>query len=62
VIACDGSGLCQADSPFGDGRACVAVLPDGSLDPDGLKATKEYYPAEIAARHVLGIEATVFSG
>lgn len=62
VIASDGSRLCQADSPFGDGRPCVAVLPDGSLDPAGLQATKEYYAAEIAARRSLEIEATLFSG
>jgi hypothetical protein len=37
-------------------------LPDGSLDPDGLQAAKEYYAAEIAARRALGIEATLFSG
>jgi hypothetical protein len=62
VIASDGSILCQAESPFGDGRPCVAVLPDGSLDEHGMQAAKEYYAAEAAARRALGIEGTLFSG
>jgi hypothetical protein len=62
VIASNGSMLCQADSPFGDGRPCVAVLPDGSVDEQGLRAATEYYAAEAAARLALGIESVLFSG
>ncbi len=62
VMASDGSRLRQAGSPFGDGRPSVAVLPDGSLDTEGLHAAKEYYAAEIAARRARGIATTLFSG
>jgi hypothetical protein len=62
VIASDGPHLCQAESPFGDGRPCIAVLPDGSLDGEAMQAAKEYYAAEAAARRALGIEGKLFPG
>lgn len=62
VIASDGSRCCSVESPFGDGRPHVAVNPDGNVDAVAMKAAAEYYAVESAARRVLGIKVTLFSG
>lgn len=62
VIASDGKRYCSVDTLHGDGRPYVPVDPDGTVKDEDRRAAKEYYIVESAARRVLGIEDTLFSG
>ena len=62
VIASDGSRFCSVETLFGDGRPHVPVQPDGTVDGDAMRNATEYYLIEAAARQVLGVTETLFSG
>jgi hypothetical protein len=62
VIASDGSHFCSVETLFGDGRPHVPVRPDGTIDGDAMRDATEYYLIEAAARQVLGVTGTLFSG
>jgi hypothetical protein len=62
VIASDGSRFCSIETLFGDGRPHVPVQPDGTIEGDAMRNATEYYRIEAAARQVLGVTETLFSG
>lgn len=62
VIASNGARFCSVETLFGDGRPHVPVQPDGTVDGNAMRNATEYYLIEAAARQVLGVTETLFSG